>query len=510
VLGAVRPLRRLPPLLFAVPRLALAFLGDPALPPPEEVPRLRPSLPQTSGVDWLRGRREAALVRAAGHRWQLALGWDGRRPVRFDPGRGVLVAGAGDGAPTALRLSLRGRSWVVGDYVLGWGEVLRLGAAGGPRFPGAWRFDPLGGRLYPPPALRGLAWTDGVWSLALSLRPLDLYQYRFRYAADPWRQDALPPCERPGTAVDGFRCGADGRWTSQGVVDAAGRPLRGITVPGAAWERLLGLAREGAHAGFAAYLARLEWRLDAPDPTLDPGEGYPPSRRPWAVGLWRRWEAGRLAWTRAGGGVALWWRTQRPSWTLDLWSYGPGYANPYAAGPTARPWLARRDQRGLRLVRRGGRGLHRPRLGLVAWTRGGETFLGLSARWRGAQGGIRIGGETLAAGARRVRLIGMRRGALGAWRWRATAAVTGQWDADGVGRRLRLSLAVQRLVRGGRLSLRAVGHRRDALGRRWLSVGDGDRLAWVWRGRRLRLGAWAAPTGAALRLGWSFQNRSKP
>ncbi len=504
----MRALSRL--LLLVVPRLALGFLGDPALPPPEETPRVRLPLPQTSGVDWLRGRREMALVRASGRRWRLALGWDGRRPVRFDPGRGQLVAGPVETAPTALRLSLRGRGWVLGDYALGWGEVLRLGTADGARPAGAWRFEPLEGRLRPPLALRGLAWSRGGWSLALSLRPLDLYQYRFRYGADPWRRDALPDCDCPGTTVDGFRCEADGRWRSQGVVDGAGRPVRGVTVPGAAWERLAGVALGTVEAGLAAYAARLDWRLAAPDLRLDSGEGYPATGRPWAVGAWRRWSAGRLAWTRAGGGVALWWRTQRPSWTLDLWSYGPGYANPYAGGPTARPWSPRRDQRALRLVRPGGHGLYRPRLAFAAWQADEAAFLALSARWRGALEELRLAGETLAEAGRRARFDWMRQGRAWGWRWRATGSVTGQWARGGVGRRLRLSLAVSRFAWRGRFSLRAVGYRRDALGRRWLSVGDGDRLALDWRGRWLRLGVWAAPAGAALRLGWSLQNRSKP
>ncbi len=497
-------------LLFIVPRLALGFLGDPALPPPEETPRVRLSLPQTSGVDWLRGRREAALVRAAGRRWRLALGWDGQRPVRFDPGRGQLVAGPAEAAPTALRLSLQGRGWVLGDYALGWGEVLRLGAADGARPAGAWRFEPLDGRLRPPPALRGLAWSRGPWSLVLSLRPLDLYQYRFRYEADPWRRDALPTCDRPGATVDGFRCEADGRWRSRGVVDGAGRPVRGITVPGVAWERLTGIALGGTRAGLAAYAARLDWRLAAPGLRLDADEGYPATGRPWALGAWHRWSAGRLAWSRAGGGVALWWRTQRPAWTVDLWSYGPGYANPYAGGPTARPWSARRDQRALRLVRPSGHGLYRPRLAFTVWQADEDAFLALSARWRGALGELRLAGETLAEDGRRGRLGWARAGVVRGWRWRAAGSVTGQWGVEGVGRRLRLSLGMARFVGSGYLSLRVVGHRRDALGRRWLSVGEGDRLALVWRGRRVRLGVWAAPTRAALRLGWSLQNRSKP
>ncbi len=494
---------------------------DPAAVLLTETPPLVRYLPWRSGWRW-----DGVSDGMSGQgvlRWRcargcfLALALRPSQSLLYDPGRGRLVLGEARPGVSLVRFSWRRGRWLMGDYGVSLGTVLRVGVAGdgGAGVARRWRMTPLNARLRPVPALRGVAWESGRWGVYLSRRVLDVYQYRLRYRADVWALDALGECDVPGREREGYRCDGSGVWYGRGVVDESGHPRHGVVLPGVAEERVLAGRWRGGRWSLAAYGGQLSWRVAAPGMEMAPSSGYPgaPEFAAWG-GRWRgSWGQGALvrasdgwAWTaggRAWGGV---WR---------VWRYGRSYANPYAAGPVARPWDRRRDHQGVRWGRVDG-GWR-----VQGWSRADGVLPGVSLRylWRGGvrqglhwRGRLRVarrwGGEV---GYRRVELGGSVRWQREWGQWRASLGGTRQGQEGTVAWRWRLGVGWEKSWGSRRFSLGLVGFWRNeaALGR--LSVGDGDRVRFSWRGRRGRLGVWIGRDGRrALWWSWWGQSQSKP
>ena len=490
---------------------------DPALPLPSEIRLLYRWIPFQSGWRWdllaADGRPTGVLRLQCGSGCFLAVQVAPSSQVNYDPGAGALRLAERGMGPRVARFTLHRAGWLLGDYGLRLGEVFRLGTAQGGAHPASsWRIGPFSARMRPSPALRGLAWERHGLGVYLSQRRLDVYQYRLRYRADAWTVDVLGPCEDPGRSRSGYRCEGDGEWYGRRIVDENGDELQGAVLPAVAEESLAAWVWRGRRGGVAAYLGRLRWLLGAPGMAMSAETGYPRQGGFAAWGGWWRWSWGRLSWVRGGHGTA--WvtegRGQAGRWRA--WRYGAGYTNPYAAGPLARPWDRRRDHQGVRWEHPQGRWR------LQAWsqTDGSRPGLALRRQWQGQGGWARLRlarrwGNTEYWGYRRaeMRLSGVRRTRWG--RLQSTAASTVQRQEGVTALRLRLEgrWGMSWGKRG--VSVGFVGFLRNQEGKRYLSVGDGDRVRLSLRGRHWRLGVWVGRGGRrALWWSWWGQSQSKP